>query len=43
LLSELMDFEDMNRFVTELINGVGVRYDFGEGHELLGGRMRDGG
>ncbi|CAM5442705.1 Rifampin monooxygenase OS=Streptomyces alboniger OX=132473 GN=rox PE=4 SV=1 [Streptomyces alboniger] len=41
LLSKLMDFEEVNRYVTELITAVGVRYDFGEGHELLGGRMRD--
>jgi 2-polyprenyl-6-methoxyphenol hydroxylase-like FAD-dependent oxidoreductase len=41
LLSELMDFEDVNRYVTEMITAVGVRYDFGDGHELLGKRMRD--
>ena len=41
LLSELMDFEDVNRYVTEMITAVGVRYDFGDEHELLGKRMRD--
>jgi len=41
LLSRLMDFEEVNRYVTEMITAVGVRYDFGEGHELLGRRMRD--
>ncbi|MEA2783540.1 MAG: rifampicin monooxygenase [Rhodospirillaceae bacterium] len=41
LLSELMDFEDVNRYVTEMITAAGVRYDFGDGHELLGRRMRD--
>ncbi|MFD5921990.1 rifampin monooxygenase [Kitasatospora sp. NPDC058201] len=41
LLSTLMDFEEVNRYVTEMITAVGVRYDFGEGHELLGRRMRD--
>jgi len=41
LLSELMDFEDVNRYVIEMITAVGVRYDFGDGHELLGKRMRD--
>ncbi|MGZ8610837.1 MAG: rifampin monooxygenase [Actinomycetota bacterium] len=41
LFSELMDFEDVNRYVTEMITAIGVRYDFGEGHELLGRRMRD--
>jgi 2-polyprenyl-6-methoxyphenol hydroxylase-like FAD-dependent oxidoreductase len=41
LFSKLMDFEEVNRYVTGIITAVGVRYDFGEGHELLGGRMRD--
>ncbi|TXS54633.1 rifampin monooxygenase [Streptomyces sp. uw30] len=41
LLSKLMDFEEVNRYVTGLITAVGVRYDFGEGHDLLGLRMRD--
>ncbi|MGX1882262.1 rifampin monooxygenase [Streptomyces sp. NPDC055287] len=41
LLSELMEIEDVNRYVIEKITAIGVRYDFGEGHELLGRRMRD--
>ncbi|KPI10068.1 rifampin monooxygenase [Streptomyces mirabilis] len=41
LLSKLMDFEEVNRYVTGMITAVGVRYNFGQGHELLGGRMRD--
>ncbi len=41
LLSELMDFEEVNRYLIEKITAIGVRYDFGEGHELLGRRMRD--
>ncbi|MFD5793428.1 rifampin monooxygenase [Streptomyces diastatochromogenes] len=41
LFSKLMDFEEVNRYVTGVITAVGVRYDFGEGHELLGRRMRD--
>ncbi|MFF3247812.1 rifampin monooxygenase [Streptomyces sp. NPDC002870] len=41
LFSKLMDFEEVNRYVTEMITAVGVRYDFGEGHVLLGRRMRD--
>jgi hypothetical protein len=41
LLSELMDFEDVHRYLIEKITGIGVRYDFGEGHDLLGRRMRD--
>lgn len=43
LFTRLMDFEEVNRYVTEMITAVGVRYDFGEGegHELLGRRLRD--
>ena len=41
LISELMDFEEVNRFLTEKITAIGIRYDFGEGHELLGRRLRD--
>ncbi len=41
LLSELMDFDDVNRYLTEKITAIGIRYDFGEGHELLGRRLRD--
>ncbi|MFI9045567.1 rifampin monooxygenase [Streptomyces sp. NPDC053427] len=41
LFAKLMDFEEVNRYVTEMITAVGVRYDFGEGHELLGRRLRD--
>jgi 2-polyprenyl-6-methoxyphenol hydroxylase-like FAD-dependent oxidoreductase len=41
LLAELMDFEDVNRYLIERITAIGVRYDFGEGNELLGRRMRD--
>jgi rifampicin monooxygenase len=41
LLSELMDFEVVNRHLIEKITAIGVRYDFGEGHELLGRRLRD--
>jgi 2-polyprenyl-6-methoxyphenol hydroxylase-like FAD-dependent oxidoreductase len=41
LVSELMDFDEVNRFLTEKIIAIGIRYDFGEGHELLGRRLRD--
>ncbi|MFX0578055.1 rifampin monooxygenase [Nocardia nepalensis] len=41
LVSELMDFEDVNRYLIEKITAIGVRYDFGEGHELLGRHLRD--
>ena len=41
LVSELMDFEDVHRYLIEKITAIGVRYDFGEGNELVGRRMRD--
>ncbi|MFK0259330.1 rifampin monooxygenase [Streptomyces sp. NPDC090445] len=41
LLAELMAFEEVNRHLIEKITAIGVRYDFGEGHELLGRRLRD--
>jgi rifampicin monooxygenase len=41
LVSELMDFEEVNRYLIEKITAIGVRYDFGEGHRLLGRRLRD--
>lgn len=41
LVSELLDFEDVNRHLIEKIIAIGIRYDFGEGHELLGRRLRD--
>jgi 2-polyprenyl-6-methoxyphenol hydroxylase-like FAD-dependent oxidoreductase len=41
LVSELMDFEEVNRYVIEKITAIGVRYDFGDGHRMLGRRMRD--
>ena len=41
LLSQLLDFDEVNRYLIEKITALGVRYDFGEGHDLLGRRMRD--
>ncbi|MEJ3744310.1 rifampin monooxygenase [Actinomycetes bacterium KLBMP 9797] len=41
LVSELMDFEDVNRYLIEKITGIGIRYDLGAGHDLLGRRLRD--
>ncbi|BCM72208.1 MULTISPECIES: rifampin monooxygenase [unclassified Streptomyces] len=41
LWSRLMDFEDVNRYVTGIITAVDVRYDLGAGHELVGRRLRD--
>ncbi|MGH3811556.1 MAG: rifampin monooxygenase [Pseudonocardiaceae bacterium] len=41
LVAELMDFEDVNRYLIEKLTAIGIRYDFGEGHDLLGRRLRD--
>ncbi|MGW6979220.1 rifampin monooxygenase [Streptomyces sp. NPDC054932] len=41
LMSELMEFEEVNRYLIEKITAIGLRYDFGRGHDLLGRRMRD--
>jgi 2-polyprenyl-6-methoxyphenol hydroxylase-like FAD-dependent oxidoreductase len=41
LLTELMDFDAVNRHLIEKITAIGIRYDFGEGPELLGRRLRD--
>jgi hypothetical protein len=36
-----MEFDEVNTHVTEIITATGIRYDFGDGHELLGRRLRD--
>ncbi|MEU9829466.1 rifampin monooxygenase [Micromonospora chersina] len=41
LLTELMDFEEVNRHLIEKISAIGIRYDFGDGPDLLGRRMPD--
>ncbi|SDE16298.1 rifampin monooxygenase [Glycomyces harbinensis] len=41
LLTELIAFEEVNRRLIEKITAIGIRYDFGEGPDLLGRRMRD--
>jgi 2-polyprenyl-6-methoxyphenol hydroxylase-like FAD-dependent oxidoreductase len=41
LLTELMDFDEVNRYLIEKITAIGIRYDFGEGADLLGRRLRD--
>jgi 2-polyprenyl-6-methoxyphenol hydroxylase-like FAD-dependent oxidoreductase len=41
LLTELMDFDAVNRHLIEKITAIGVRYDFGAGPDLLGRRLRD--
>ncbi|WP_218005281.1 rifampin monooxygenase [Actinomadura macra] len=41
LLTELMDFDEVNRRLIEKITAIDIRYDFGEGPDLLGRRLRD--
>ncbi|MEU6153296.1 rifampin monooxygenase [Actinosynnema sp. NPDC047251] len=41
LLTELMDFNEVNRHLLEKITAIGIRYDFGAGHDLLGRRLPD--
>ncbi len=41
LLSELLGFEDVRRHLAARTAGVDVRYDVGDGPELLGRRLRD--
>lgn len=41
LLTSLMDIDEVNRRLVEQIAGIGIRYDFGEGPDLVGRRLRD--
>ncbi|MEU7642233.1 rifampin monooxygenase [Streptomyces sp. NPDC039016] len=41
LLTELMDFDEVNRYLIEKITAIDIRYDVGEGPNLLGRRLRD--
>src|SRR5688572_13250586 len=52
LLTELMDFDEVNRYLIEKITAIGIRYDFGAGRlprrqinrfspDLVGRRLRD--
>ncbi len=41
LLAELMDFEDVNRHLVEKVTATGLRYDLGDGGDLVGRRLRD--
>ncbi|WP_206686189.1 rifampin monooxygenase [Kribbella qitaiheensis] len=41
LLTELMDFDEVNRYLIEKITAISIRYDLGEGPDLLGRRLRD--
>lgn len=41
LLTELMDLDEVNRHLIEKITGIGIRYDLGDGPDLLGRRLSD--
>ncbi|PPK71074.1 FAD binding domain-containing protein [Actinokineospora auranticolor] len=41
LLAELVDIDEVNRRLIEKITALDIRYDLGEGHDLLGKRLRD--
>jgi rifampicin monooxygenase len=41
LLAELMDLNEVSRYLIEKITAISVRYDFGAGPPLLGRRLRD--
>ena len=41
LVTELMDFDEVNRHLIEKITAIGIRYDFGAGTDLLGRRLPD--
>ncbi|TSD45312.1 rifampin monooxygenase Iri [Rhodococcus sp. KBS0724] len=41
LISELMNFDDVNRYLTEKITAISIRYDVGGDHDLLGRRLRN--
>ena len=41
MVAELMDFEEVNRYLIEKITAIGIRYDLGDGHPLVGRRLRD--
>jgi hypothetical protein len=41
LLTELMDFDEVNRHLIEKITAIDIRYDVGDGPDLLGRRLPD--
>ncbi|GAB2634491.1 rifampin monooxygenase [Nocardia goodfellowii] len=41
LFAQLMEFEEVNRFLIEKITAIGIRYDFGDDNPLVGRRLRD--
>ncbi|MBM9477583.1 FAD-dependent monooxygenase [Nakamurella flavida] len=41
LLAELLQIPGVNRHLTEKVSALGIRYDTGDGHPLVGRRMPD--
>lgn len=41
LVAELMDLPGVHRHLVEKVTATGIRYDLGNGHELLGRRLRN--
>ncbi|HET6391633.1 MAG TPA: FAD-dependent monooxygenase, partial [Blastococcus sp.] len=41
LLTDLMRFDEVNRHLIEKITAIGIRYDLGDGPDLLGRRLPD--
>ncbi|MEY9851402.1 2-polyprenyl-6-methoxyphenol hydroxylase-like FAD-dependent oxidoreductase [Leifsonia sp. EB41] len=41
LLTELMEVDGVGRYLAEQVSGLGIRYDLGDGPDLLGRRLRD--
>lgn len=41
LLTDLLEFDDVNRYLVEKVTAIGIRYDLGDGPDLLGRRLRD--
>jgi 2-polyprenyl-6-methoxyphenol hydroxylase-like FAD-dependent oxidoreductase len=41
LMLELVEFDNVNQYLIEKITGLAIRYDLGEGHPLLGRRIKD--
>ncbi|WP_344475028.1 rifampin monooxygenase [Nonomuraea monospora] len=41
LVAELMDVEEVRRLLIGKVTAIGVRYDFGDGADLVGRRLRD--
>src|SRR5207253_96462 len=41
IITELLNMEEPRRRFAAMVSGLGIRYDLGEGHPLLGRRMPD--